>query len=57
MKKIYKEEEINVTMSIIFNLINNIEDYPKFLPWCKKQKSQKNQNTLKLEKSLSQKVL
>jgi ribosome-associated toxin RatA of RatAB toxin-antitoxin module len=36
MKKIYKEEEINVTMSIIFNLINNIEEYPKFLPWCKK---------------------
>ena len=36
MKKIYKEEEINVTMSIIFNLINNIDEYPKFLPWCKK---------------------
>jgi len=36
MKKIYKEEEINVAMSIIFNLINNIEEYPKFLPWCKK---------------------
>ena len=36
MKKIYKEEEINVTMPIIFNLINNIEEYPKFLPWCKK---------------------
>ncbi len=36
MKRIYKEEEINVTMSIIFNLINNIEEYPKFLPWCKK---------------------
>ena len=36
MKKIYKEEEINVTMSTIFNLINNIEEYPKFLPWCKK---------------------
>jgi ribosome-associated toxin RatA of RatAB toxin-antitoxin module len=36
MKKIYKEEEINVTMPTIFNLINNIEEYPKFLPWCKK---------------------
>ena len=36
MKRIYKEEEINVAMSIIFNLINNIEEYPKFLPWCKK---------------------
>jgi ribosome-associated toxin RatA of RatAB toxin-antitoxin module len=36
MKKIYKKEEINVTMPIIFNLINNIEEYPKFLPWCKK---------------------
>ena len=36
MKKIYKKEEINVTMPIILNLINNIEEYPKFLPWCKK---------------------
>ena len=36
MQKIYKEEEINVSMPIIFNLINNIEEYPKFLPWCKK---------------------
>ena len=36
MKRIYKEEEINVAMPIIFNLINNIEEYPKFLPWCKK---------------------
>ena len=34
MKKIYKEEEINVNVPIIFNLINNIEEYPLFLPWC-----------------------
>ncbi len=36
MKKIYKEEEINVSVPIIFNLINNIEQYPNFLPWCTK---------------------
>ena len=36
MKKIYKQEEINVDVQTIFNLINNIENYPSFLPWCTK---------------------
>ena len=36
MKKIFKEEDINVKTSVIFNLINDIESYPNFLPWCKK---------------------
>ena len=32
MKKIYKEEEINVDVETIFNLINEVENYPDFLP-------------------------
>tara|TARA_Y100000992_G_C21250075_1_gene485373 strand:+ start:1056 stop:1565 length:510 start_codon:yes stop_codon:yes gene_type:complete len=36
VKKIYKQEEINVDVQTIFNLINNIENYPSFLPWCTK---------------------
>ena len=36
MKKIYKEEDINLEVPIIFNLINNIEKYPDYLPWCTK---------------------
>ena len=36
MKKIYKEEDINLEVPIIFNLINNIEKYPNYLPWCTK---------------------
>ena len=34
MNKIYKEENINVNLPIIFNLINDVENYPSFLPWC-----------------------
>jgi len=36
MKRIYKEEDINLEIPIIFNLINKIENYPNFLPWCTK---------------------
>ena len=36
MKKIYKEEDINIETPIIFDLINNVEKYPNFLPWCTK---------------------
>ena len=50
MKRIYKEEEINVAMSIIFNLINNIEEYPKFLPWCKKTEVTKESENLQIGK-------
>ena len=34
MKRIYKEEDINLEIPIIFNLINDVENYPNFLPWC-----------------------
>ena len=34
MKKIFKEEDINVDIETIFNLINDIENYPNYLPWC-----------------------
>ena len=36
MKRIYKEEDINIDISTIFNLINDIESYPNYLPWCTK---------------------
>mgnify|MGYP001326242954 CR=1 FL=1 len=34
MKRIYKEEDINIDIQTIFNLINDIESYPTYLPWC-----------------------
>ena len=51
MKKIYKEEEINVDVETIFNLINEVENYPDFLPWCTKTevtKESENINTGKI---------
>ncbi len=46
MKKIYKQEEINVDVQTIFNLINNVEDYPNFLPWCTKTEvTKESENT------------
>ena len=36
MKKIHKEEDINIELTKIFNLINNIDKYPDYLPWCVK---------------------
>lgn len=36
MKKIFKEEDINIDIETIFNLINDIESYPNYLPWCTK---------------------
>ena len=36
MKNIHKEEEINIDIKTIFNLINDIESYPNYLPWCTK---------------------
>lgn len=47
MKTIYKEEDINLETSIIFNLINDIDRYPEFLPWCTKTEVlNKTKNTL-----------
>ena len=34
MKRIYKQEDINIDISTIFNLINDVENYPNYLPWC-----------------------
>ena len=36
MKRIYKEEDINIDIETIFNLINDIDSYPNYLPWCTK---------------------
>ena len=41
MKRIYKEEHINIDVSTIFNLINDIEKYPNYLPWCTKTEVEK----------------
>ena len=47
MKKIHKQEEINVDVHTIFNLINNVEDYPSFLPWCTKTEvTKESENTI-----------
>ena len=34
MNYIKKKEEINVNINIIFQLINKVDDYRLFLPWC-----------------------
>ena len=34
MNYIKKKEEINVNINIIFQLINKVDDYHLFLPWC-----------------------
>lgn len=36
MNRIFKEEDINIKVPIIFELINNIQKYPEYLPWCTK---------------------
>ncbi|CAI8367001.1 MAG: Persistence and stress-resistance toxin PasT [Gammaproteobacteria bacterium] len=38
MNYINKFEEINVDINLIFKLINNVENYHKFLPWCSDSK-------------------
>ena len=51
MKKIYKQEEINVDVQTIFNLINSVEDDPNFLQWCTKtelRKESENNNIGKI---------
>ena len=34
MNYINKSEKINVNKETIFNLINNVDEYENFLPWC-----------------------
>ncbi len=50
MKKIYKKEEINVDVQTIFNLINNVENYPSFLPWCTKTEVTKESDNINIGK-------
>jgi ribosome-associated toxin RatA of RatAB toxin-antitoxin module len=50
MKKIYKEEEINVDVETIFNLINEVENYPDFLPWCTKTEVTKESENINIGK-------
>ena len=38
MNYIKKKESINIDVRTIFNLINQIDKYSDFLPWCKKSK-------------------
>ena len=35
MNYIDKSEDINVDVSTIFTLINDVDGYKDFLPWCK----------------------
>ena len=57
MKKIYKQEEINVDVQTIFNLINSVEDYPNFLPWCTKTEVSKESENTNIGKIFISKVL
>ena len=50
MKRIYKEEYINIDVSTIFNLINDIENYPNFLPWCTKTEVETPSNNIVIGK-------
>ena len=34
MNVVNKSEDINVDVSLIFKLINNVDRYSNFLPWC-----------------------
>ncbi len=45
MNYINKSEEINVNKETIFNLINNVDNYQKFLPWCTKSQILTKQNS------------
>ncbi len=38
MNYIKKKESINIDVRTIFNLINQVDKYSDFLPWCKKSK-------------------
>ena len=34
MNVVNQSEDINVSISLIFDLINNVDKYSSFLPWC-----------------------
>ena len=50
MNYIDKSEEINVNVGTIFNLINNVDGYKEFLPWCKNSSIESNSNEASLVK-------
>jgi ribosome-associated toxin RatA of RatAB toxin-antitoxin module len=35
MASVNKSVVVPYTVAQMFDLVNNLEDYPKFLPWCK----------------------
>ena len=52
MNYINKSEEINVDKVMIFNLINNVDNYQNFLPWCSNSTiitNSENQMTAEIE--------
>tara|TARA_Y100000748_G_C15466306_1_gene477019 strand:+ start:269 stop:706 length:438 start_codon:yes stop_codon:yes gene_type:complete len=44
MNYINKSEAINVNKDMIFDLINNVDNYRKFLPWCSDSSIISNEN-------------
>ncbi len=56
MNYVNKSEEINVDQKTIFNLINNVDSYQNFLPWCTSSSilsKQNNSMTAEIEISKS----
>ena len=48
MESIKKKESVNVEIEILFNLINQVDKYSEFLPWCPKSRiiSQNNKKII-----------
>jgi len=58
MNYIDKCEEININVNIIFSLINNVEKYSVFLPWCSESNILKNEkNKMIAEIEISKNLL
>ena len=51
MKHVYREALVPYSQEQMYSLVNNIKDYPQFLPWCKNAYIIK-QNTNILEATL-----
>ncbi len=45
MNTINRSEDINVNVELIFELINNVDNYSNFLPWCSESKILSNRNS------------
>ncbi len=46
MDRIEKKESVNVDINILFNLINQVDKYSDFLPWCPYSKIISNNNNM-----------